>query len=769
MVQGGGSSQPLAPEPHHEVEDRRLTATSAAGSRADPRRPRAHRVAAACAILVPILATPAAGQETVETENRRCLNCHGQPHIGELSPLDRRTMVAPDEGAPAPPPHELATAPATRPELYLQYERVYGPSVHGQVACISCHQDCQELPHPTRTAPARCGPCHAPQVREYASSVHGQAVAHGNGRAASCSDCHGYHDILSHLNPQSRTYKFQLPFTCAQCHSNPRLMEEEHVRQPHAAEQYIDSMHGRALLIDGLIVAPSCNDCHGVHEIWPATDPRSSIHKDNVPNTCGKCHVGVEETYRTSIHGRLLEAGDERGPVCATCHTAHDIIQPTQIAFKLQSDDRCGQCHHDRLERYRETFHGKAIALGRPGVAACYDCHGHHDIVPVSDPTSRLSAENKVATCQQCHPGANSNFANYIAHADHTDRENYTVLYWTFVGMTAIVLGTFTFFGVHTLLWFARSSVLYFRDPASFRQAKIKAVNDGEMYTRFRPFERFLHGLVVFSFLLLVATGMPLKFYYTGWAQWMVRFMGGLEVAGALHRVGAIITFIYFGLHLASLAKAAVRNHRQFRNPKTGRYSPWQALRFAFGPDMPVPHWGDVKDWWAHQKWFFGRGTRPHFDRWTYWEKFDYFAVFWGVAIIGASGLIMWFPEALTRVLPGWIINVALIVHSDEALLAAGFIFTFHFFNVHFRPEKFPMDPVIFSGRMSRTEMLHERKRWHDRLAAAKQLDSIRVRDEWAQWKRVMHPLGFLAFGIGTLLLVLIFYAMGSRLFGASP
>ncbi|MHC4776848.1 MAG: formate dehydrogenase subunit gamma [Planctomycetota bacterium] len=181
---------------------------------------------------------------------------------------------------------------------------------------------------------------------------------------------------------------------------------------------------------------------------------------------------------------------------------------------------------------------------------------------------------------------------------------------------------------------------------------------------------------------------------------------------------------------------------------------------------MPLPHLGDVKDWWAHQKWFFGRGPQPQFDRWTYWEKFDYFAVFWGVFIIGVSGLVMWFPEATTYVLPGWIINVALIVHSDEALLAAGFIFTFHFFNVHFRLEKWPMDPVIFSGRMSRTEMLHERKRWHDRLVAAGRLDDIRVRDEWSQWKRVMHPLGFLAFGCGTLLLVLIFYAMGSRIFG---
>jgi cytochrome b subunit of formate dehydrogenase len=295
---------------------------------------------------------------------------------------------------------------------------------------------------------------------------------------------------------------------------------------------------------------------------------------------------------------------------------------------------------------------------------------------------------------------------------------------------------------------------------------RVKVAKDDEQFVRFRPFERFLHGLVVISFLLLVATGMPLKFYDTGWAQTMVKLFGGLEVAGVLHRAGAIITFVYFGLHLASLGKAAIRNRARYRDPTTGRFSVRRFAGVVFGPDMPIPTLHDVREWWAHQKWFFGRGPRPDFDKWTYWEKFDYFAVFWGVTIIGLSGLVMWFPEEFSRVFPGWLINVALIVHSDEALLAAGFIFTFHFFNVHFRPEKFPMDPVIFSGRVTKAEMLHERKKWYERLLGEGRLDSIRVRDEWSQWKRVMHPLGFLAFGVGTILLLLIFYAMGSRLLG---
>jgi cytochrome b subunit of formate dehydrogenase/nitrate/TMAO reductase-like tetraheme cytochrome c subunit len=689
-------------------------------------------------------------------QNARCLSCHGNQTIMQKTVAERALMVRPLAGKA---PRADASA------LYIARE-VFDFSVHGQTACTGCHPDCDALPHAIRVEPARCGACHEREQSEYEGSVHGRAVSGGDEGAARCRDCHGSHDILSPRNPQSRTYKLQLPSTCAKCHANPRVMETGQVRQPHAAEQYIDSMHGRGLIKEGLIVAPSCNNCHGVHNIWPAADPRSTIYKDNVPKTCGKCHIGVEQIYRQSVHGKLLEAGDPRGPVCATCHTAHEIAAPNTIAFKLRSDERCGQCHADRLERYRETFHGKAMALGQSGVAACYDCHGHHDIVPISNPASRLAPQNKLQTCRQCHPQATAGFTKYIAHADHTNRQLYPGLYWVFVSMTTIVLGTFVFFGVHTGLWFVRSAVLYIRDPAAFRQEKAQALRDDEVFVRFRPFERFLHFLVVVSFLLLVATGMPLKFYYTGWAKWMVHWMGGLQVAGALHRIGAVITFLYFALHLGSLALSFVRHRRDFRDPKSGRFSLRQYLRVVFGPEMPLPNRDDIRDWWAHQMWFFGRGPRPQFDRWTYWEKFDYFAVFWGVAIIGLSGLVMWFPEQMTRVLPGWMINIALIIHSDEALLAAGFIFTFHFFNVHFRLEKFPMDPVIFSGRMSAAEMLHERRRWYDRLATTGQLEKLRLRDEWSQWKRVMHPVGFLAFGLGTVLLVLIFYAMASRLLG---
>ena len=641
-------------------------------------------------------------------------------------------------------------------------------SVHAKLGCVDCHNGIKDLVHESHLPPPNCAGCHDKEAKAYATSIHGLSHAMGASGAANCWDCHGSHGILSSRDAASPVFKLNLPQTCAKCHSNPGLTKEYQMRFPEAAAQYMDSIHGRALLKMGLIVAPSCNDCHGVHDIKRGVDRASPINHLNIAATCGKCHVKVEETYNRSVHGQLLAKGDKRGPVCIDCHTAHEVEPPRDAHFKMVSDQRCGRCHQDRMEHYRETYHGKAMALGKPNVAsdvaACYDCHGYHDVLPPNDPASHLSPANILATCRQCHPGATRGFTGYKPHANPMDRKNYPLLHAVFMAMTGLLIGVFAFFGLHTLIWLFRAFYLYLHDTKKFREAKIETQQDDEWFTRFVPFERFLHFLVVTSFLLLVITGMPLKFYYTDWAKVLFSIIGGAETARTLHRFGAIITFLYFGLHISSLVGRAWRGRGSLRDPASGSFRLGRLWKILFGPDSMMPTWQDWKDFVAHNKWFFGKGPKPAFDRWTYWEKFDYFAVFWGVAIIGASGLIMWFPTFFTRFMPGWIINVALIIHSDEALLAAGFIFSIHFFNTHFRIEKFPMDTVIFSGRISKTEMLHERKRWYDRLVAQGRLDQYRVRDEWERWKSIARSFGYFFFGLGILLLLLIIYAMASRL-----
>ncbi len=219
----------------------------------------------------------------------------------------------------------------------------------------------------------------------------------------------------------------------------------------------------------------------------------------------------------------------------------------------------------------------------------------------------------------------------------------------------------------------------------------------GPYVWRFHLFHRVTHGVVIVSFLLLVLTGLPLRFSCAVWSKPLMGLLGGVEMAGLLHRIGAGMTFAYFGAHLFYLALL-------FTRAEDRRSLVW-------GPDSMVPHPQDVRDLITQIRWYFGRGPRPRFGRFSYMEKFDYFAVFWGVAIIGGSGLFLWFPEFLGRWLPGWLFNIATVVHADEALLAAGFIFTVHFFNVHLRPGKFPMDAVMFHGRATTDYMREEHPR----------------------------------------------------------
>ena len=691
-------------------------------------------VASACA---------AEGAPVAAVPNGDCMDCHE----AEFKPLKKG---------------EPAVWVGVRPEVFTK-------SVHGKLNCVDCHVGIPETPHPSKLPPAQCASCHEKPSAQYAASIHGMSHKLGASDAATCVSCHGKHDIAPVKQADSPVFKFNLPKTCGTCHDNPKLTTEYRMGQQKAAGHYLDSIHGRALVKMGLIVAPSCNDCHGVHDITRSIDKDSHSNHANIAASCGKCHVGIEEVYNQSVHGQLLVKGDQKGPVCTDCHSAHDIEKPATAHFKGLSDQSCGKCHQDRLAHYRETYHGKAMALGQPNVAsdvaACFDCHGHHDVFPVNDPRSRLHKDKIVGTCQQCHPGATAGFTQFQPHANPLDKANYPILNKVFWFMTTLLVSVFVIFGLHTLLWLVRSIYLYLHDTKTFREAQILTHVDDDVFTRFTPFERFLHLMMVTSFLALVITGMPLKFYYTEWARVMFRLIGSAEVARTLHHYAAVVTFAYFVLHVSSIVKGFWANRRNLRDPATGKFEVSRVWATVFGPDSMVPSIQDWRDFVAHNKWFFGKGPRPQFDRWTYWERFDYFSVFWGVAIIGCSGLIMWFPNFFTHFMPGWVINIALVVHSDEALLAAGFIFSFHFFNTHFRIEKFPMDTVIFSGRISKTEMLHERKRWYDRLVAAGRLEIYRIKaDDWEGRKNIAKTFGFIFFGTGLVLLVLIVYAMLSRL-----
>jgi cytochrome b subunit of formate dehydrogenase len=261
-------------------------------------------------------------------------------------------------------------------------------------------------------------------------------------------------------------------------------------------------------------------------------------------------------------------------------------------------------------------------------------------------------------------------------------------------------------------------------------------------FKRFNAYHRILHIVMAVSFIGLVASGMPIKYAGAPWAAWLIKFLGGYHGAALLHRICAVVTFGYFAAHIGYVIYdiAVVRKFK---------FNP-------LGPESMVPWIKDLRDIIDNFKWFLGLGPRPRLDQWTYWEKFDYWAVFWGVGMIGVSGLFLWLPEFFGKFFPGWAFNVATVIHSDEALLAAGFIFTIHYFNTHMRPEKFPMDTVIFTGRLSLQELQHERPLQYDRLAAGNKLAELEVPPQ-ANWITDAGILfGFAVVLIGFALLILI-------------
>ncbi len=650
--------------------------------------------------------------------DRDCQRCHGDPSIKPLTPA------------------------GTRMTLFVNQSDL-AQSRHARVACVQCHTGgtiSTLRPCSTMTQPVDCSICHAEVVTQYRESTHGRLVAQGSPDAPTCGECHSPHRTLGKNDSSSPTFSRNVPALCGKCHrSGQKAALRYKGKEDHAVEHYTESIHGKGLLQSGLTVTADCGDCHTAHHELPSRDPRSTVNRANVARTCAQCHRGIYELFTASVHSPTVTRTGKPLPECSDCHSAHTIQRTDLSDFRLHIMDQCGRCHREITDRYFETFHGKVSKLGYMKAAKCYDCHGAHDILPVNNPRSRLSRANIVNTCSKCHTGSHRQFAGYLTHATHHDPTKYPFLFFAFWGMTSLLVATMVISGGHTVLWLNRS--------LQYRHAVVSGAPADVYVRRFRTFERNLHLIMVLSFLGLAATGMILKFSYAPWAKVLSNLLGGFEATGIIHRFCAILTFTYFGLHIADL----VRKRRA--SGKTWR-------EFLFGLESMLFNRRDWREFIASLKWFAGRGPRPEYGRWTYWEKFDYFAVGWGVAVIGGTGLILWMPELFTHILPGWAVNVATTIHSDEALLAVSFIFVVHFFNTHFRPEKFPMDTVIFTTGTPLEEFKQDRPREYQQLVESGELESLLMPAPSPREVKVWRRFGFIALFVGLTLIGLVIYSM---------
>ncbi len=596
-------------------------------------------------------------------------------------------------------------------------------SVHQDLGCTDCHSNIPSGPHPENPLSGLagvgiCTQCHDTQAADLDQSVHGGVL--------DCTACHGSpHEILAPSNAASSMHPLKQIQTCGQCHDSKEILDG-----------YLASVHGRALVVSGLVNAPACSVCHGSHAIFPPADDRSRVSQKQVPETCGACHQYLFDTWRDrSSHGRAWKKGKKTGPVCTTCHSSHQVMEPRSEAQRLRFPEACGGCHGDRYASYRDSFHGQVTDLGYLTAATCSDCHTPHESLPMEDPESTVNAANLATTCGKCHTRANASFLSFDPHSDPAGGGGNPVVRFIYLAMTTLLIAVFGLFGLHDLLWLQRSAVALIRGEA----AKLKPPLEGPYVRRFRGLEIRLHVIIIVSFLLLAATGLPLKFHFAEWAVTLSGLFGGINLARQIHRLAAIATFGYALVHLGNLFSRIVVGKDY------GLLWGWRSM---------TPRAEDFADLLKNVRYFLYIGPRPSMSRWSYWEKFDYFAVFWGVAIIGFSGLMLWFPGFFTLFLPGWTLNAAFIIHSDEALLATGFIFCFHFFHTHLRPEVFPLDPVVFTGVMPLRQFKEERPREYAHLVERGELEALLVGPPEPATLRRAKIFGFSAVAVGTALLI---------------
>jgi len=605
---------------------------------------------------------------------------------------------------------------------------VFSSSAHPDRVCQDCHTNVT-VEHPLEdldplTDDEICSGCHRRPGREVSRSVHGEQ--------ASCVECHGApHDIHKVEDLASAVSPVNQIKYCGGCHDEPESL----------VDGYLTSEHGKALLLSGLINAPSCSDCHGSHGIVANHNDKATTSHLNSPETCGACHALLLEEWRTnSAHGLAWEA-DAAGPVCIDCHATHEIADPTLPPTRLASAGICGECHGEFLTTFRDSFHGKANDLGYVNGATCSDCHTPHSNWAAADPRSSVHPDNLGETCGKCHAGVTASLLSFDPHNDPSNPDDNFYVYVIWVFMIGLLVSVFGFFALHDAMWLQRTLVGSMR--GEFREERDRKRD--QYVHRFSKMDSRMHVTIIVTFLLLALTGLPLKFHDADWARQLMSFLGGVEASRIIHRIAAIGTFAYAIIHLGNLfIRWAIRRERGL----------------FWGTNSLVPQPKDVADIFANFRYFLYLGKRPDSDRWNYIEKFDYLAVFWGVMIIGLSGLFLWLPMFFTSFLPGWTINAAYVIHSDEALLATGFIFVFHFFHTHLRPGSFPMDPVIFIGKMSLERFITERPLEYQRLLDNNELQSYLVDPPTPGELRRAYAWGTVFLTVGVLLAVGIIWAL---------
>jgi cytochrome b subunit of formate dehydrogenase len=567
-------------------------------------------------------------------------------------------------------------------------------SIHDGLECLDCHKDAGTDPHnfdeDYYPGCEGCRDCHEDASEQY--QAHGRAARGTCADMPHCSDCHGDHDVLPSSVKRSKVHPVNLPHTCGECHENLDITTKYDILIDHPIQIYETSVHGQATK-GGVYVAATCNDCHSTggtaHKILSPGSIESSINHFNIPFTCGKCHKGIENDFWEGIHGKLVARGETDAPVCTDCHGEHGILSPddprSPVSGSKVAELTCSPCHEstvlnekyglktDRLTTFIDSYHGLKSKAGDTHVANCASCHGVHRILPSTDSTSTVYPANLQHTCGECHPAISAKMAANPIHgvsggglrtpvADIVEKI-YIIAIVVIIGLMAL----------HWLIDLGRQLLNLFRSRPQVR--------------RMRTGEVWQHMFLAVTFTVLVITGFALRFDQSWFAKLLFGWDHGFVIRGTVHRVAAVLfmlTVLWHVIYLSTL------RGRQF-------FVDMMPLRtdFTFFFDRILYNFGRRKQ-------------TPQFERFSYVEKAEYWALVWGTVVMIITGLMLWFDNWIIQFLPKGVLDVALVIHYWEAWLATLAILVWHLYSTVFNPHVYPMNPSWLTGMMPEEMYKHE-------------------------------------------------------------
>ncbi len=488
----------------------------------------------------------------------------------------------------------------------------------------------------------------------------------------------------------------------------------------------------------------TCKDCHSSITDAPHTE---AMLKEKP--ACANCHTEEAEAYAKSVHARPDKvAGDH--PKCQTCHGQNNIhaIKPLKEWKRAEWIANCKNCHanQERMARYgpntnavtsyEHSFHGRALLrLNSQETAICTDCHSAHETRQPRDPLAPTAPGNLEKTCGKCHPGATQNFA--ISGSGHMDltisRQPLLSGTLLFFRVLITVMMSFLLLGVVLDLYRALfgerkphggilTGVVYaigfvsligaillatFARPGAWTATLIgvgaillslilhklngNGKEHGPTIDRLSTSLRIQHTLTALCFIVLVATGMPIRNPDDNVLRGFYLAIGGLHVGRTIHHAAGALLIALFVYHVLELIVK------------------WAKTGFRLGSLTMLPTGKDVRDFIQLSKFYLGiSNEHPKFGRFSFRDKMGYLAEYWGVAVMGISGLILWFPVAIGGKLPREAISMSFIAHSYEAVLAFVAIFMWHFYNSIFNPNTLIISSPWRIGILTEEQMAHE-------------------------------------------------------------